>query len=225
MGASVRGLVAAAVVGLMVFSPGPARAQDKGCVFSLRLPTLHVFPLFHHVKGDDDLSGKDAEIDLQAILHRPVVKRGGQAKGLRLDLNVKIADFKDTGTAFEGNQSFWINDRWLRGGTTADLRDCLDRVFEDCVKAFKEGAHSAAQLKRQCTNASRWNVTDFIKVDSGINNRKWTQYEKKGAGLLQSAECLSDANGNDAGKIGCRNITFRPDIRIDVNFGSKGLAR
>ena len=43
--------------------------------------------------------------------------------------------------------------------------------------------------------------------------------------LVKSAECIGDVSGNDTGKIGCRNITFGPRIKININFGKKALAR
>jgi hypothetical protein len=47
-----------------------------------------------------------------------------------------------------------------------------------------------------------------LVAQGGKDNHDPTPYG--GTGLIQSAECVSDTPGNDAGKLGCRKIQFAP---------------
>lgn len=42
------------------------------------------------------------------------------------------------------------------------------------------------------------------------NQRQWMIFQSNNTGLINSAECLTDTDGNETGKIGCKNITFNP---------------
>lgn len=42
------------------------------------------------------------------------------------------------------------------------------------------------------------------------NQRQWLPFQSNNTGLISSAECLTDSEGNETGKIGCKNITFNP---------------
>jgi len=221
----IRVPVAFGLAFLAALVTGAPPAKSATCVFTLQIPKLHVFPLFKNVKGDADMAGSPPRVDLTATLHQPLYAKGGQAKNLRLDLDVRIADFKGDGTTFEGKQSFWIGDRWIVGGNRAEMGACLDQRFRACVEAFKDEARSERQLQAQCGRGAQVKIVDNFKADTGSNSRQWTTYVKKTAKLVQSAECLGDSAGEDAGKIGCRNITFRKGIKVDVNFGHTPLPR
>lgn len=225
MDATIRILGTAGLVASVLLSPVAARGQQNSCLFTLKIPTLHVFPLMRHVKGDDDMEGNRPSIDLKAFIHQPKSKKGRRAKNLRLDLSVRIAEFKGDGTAFLGTQSFWISDRWLAGGSSKQMEECLAERYRDCIKAFGGKGRSKASLKAQCGRAAEWRVKEIFRPEAAPGNRKWTTYKKKGAKLLKSAECLSDVSGADSGKLGCRNITFRPNIKININFGGEKLRR
>lgn len=223
MDATIRILGTAGLAASVLLFSGAARGQESSCLFTLKIPTLHVFPLMRLVQGDNDMEGHRPRIDLEALIHQPDSKKGRRAKNLRLDLSVRIAEFKGDGTAFLGTQSFWITESWLAGGSIKQIQDCLAGRYRDCVKAFGGNGRSKAAVRAQCGRASEWRVKEIFRPEAAPGNRKWTTYEKKGAKLLKSAECLSDVRGADSGKLGCRNITFRPNIRINVNFGSRKL--
>lgn len=225
MDATIRILGTAGLVALVLLLPGAARGQRNSCLFTLKIPTLHVFPLMRHVWGDEDMEGHRPRIDVEALIHQPKSEKGRRAKNLRLDLSVRIAEFKGDGTAFLGTRSFWISDRWLAGGSTRQIQECLAERYRDCIKAFGGNGRSEAALKARCGRAAEWRVREIFRPEAAAGNRKWTTYEKPGAKLLTSAECLSDVRGADAGKLGCRNITFRPAIKINVNFGAQKLRR
>ncbi|MCH7937364.1 MAG: hypothetical protein IH994_09805 [Proteobacteria bacterium] len=214
--------------GSVVLAPEEAVAQSKSgnCQFTLNIPALNVFPLHRRLRGDEDMDGNSPRINVEALIHQPQLdERGKPADKLRLDLVVRIAEFKGDGTAFEERKSFWLIDKWIGGGKTRQIQDCLANIYKECVRIFAKDARSEAQLKAQCTRASEWRIKDTFEVKSRANNRKWTTYLKKRARLLKSAKCLSDATGKDTGKLGCKDITFRPRIKIDVNFGRDALAR
>lgn len=222
MDATIRVLFAAVLVSAGFFSPVPALAvnPDPACQFTLNIPNLNVYPLQHRVRGDEKIEGK-SRIEMEALIQKASGKNGKNGrngKGLRLDLNLKIAEFKGDGTAFRGSQAFWLLDHWFVGGS-AKIQSCLDNLYQACVKSFKASALSPAHLKTQCNRAAQWRITDSFKATVGDNNKNWTVYKKRKAKLVYSAECLTDTSG----KLGCRNITFRPNIQINLNFGSKKL--
>lgn len=132
---------------------------------------------------------------------------------------------KGDGTAFQGRQAFWLLDPWFVDNTANKVRGCLDNLYRECVKAFAKSAFSEAHLKAQCTRAAEWRVTDSFNATAGDNNKNWTTYLKKKPKLVKSAECLSGTSGKDTGKLGCRNITFRPNIKIGLIFGHVKLLR
>ncbi len=215
-----------ALSGSVVFAPALAQSKSRNCQFTLNIPTLNIYPLDRRLRGDDDMDGNSPRINVEALIHQPQLdKRGKPADKLRLDLVVKIAELTGDGTAFEGRKSFWLVDKWIGGGNARQIQDCLAKIYKECTKIFAKDARSEAQLKAQCTRASQWRIKDTIEANSVANNRKWTIYLKKRARLLKSANCMSDATGKDTGKLGCKDITFRPRIKIDVNFGRDALAR
>lgn len=217
-----------ALSGFVALAPAEALAKSKSgkCQFTLNIPTLNIYPLHRRLRGDEDMSGNSPRINVEALIHQPKFdKRGKPADKLRLDLVVRIAEFKGDGTAYEGRQSFWLIDKWIDGGNGRQIQDCLANIYRECTRIFAKDARSEAQLKAQCTRASQWRIKDTFKAKSGANNRKWTTYLTKKARLLKSAKCLSDSNGKDTGKLGCKDITFQPRVKIDVSFGRDALAR
>ncbi len=46
-----------------------------------------------------------------------------------------------------------------------------------------------------------------VRANGGNDNHRWTRYF--GSGIIDSATCLSDTGGDDAGKLGCK-----------INFGT-----
>lgn len=217
-----------ALSGSFVLAPAVALAQSKSgnCQFTLNIPTLNIYPLHRRLQGDEDMAGNSPRINVEALIHQPKLdKRGKPADKLRLDLVVRIAEFKGDGTAFEGRKSFWLIDKWIGGGNGRQIQDCLANIYKECIRIFAKDARSEAQLRTQCSRASQWRIEDTFEAKSVANNRKWTTYLKEKARLLKSAKCLSDATGKDTGKLGCKDITFRPKIKIDVRFGRDALAR
>jgi hypothetical protein len=51
--------------------------------------------------------------------------------------------------------------------------------------------------------------TGSLSARGGNDNHDWTFYSG-GTGYVESASCLSDTNGSDRGKLGCRSIKLRP---------------
>lgn len=137
------------------------------------------------------------------------------------DLNVYPLSirFKGDGTAYKGHQAYWLLDPWFVGGNGKMVRGCLDKLYQDCIKAFGPNARTEALLKAQCSRAAQWRVSDTFNANAGDNNTKWTIYKTKNSKLMNSVECLSDTDGRVTGKLGCRNITFRPNIKINLLFG------
>ncbi len=226
MDATVRVFLVAAVMATGFFLPGAAqsRNQDRSCQFTLNIPNLEVYPLQRRLKGDDKING-NSRIELEAMIQRSDEAKGKRTNGLRLDLDVRIAEFKGDGTAFQGHRAFWLLDPWFVGGNAKQVRGCLDNLYRECVKAFAKSALSEAHLKAQCTRAAQWRISDSFTATAGDNNRNWTVYLKKKPKLVKSAECLSGSSGKDTGKLGCRNITFRPNIKINLLFGQNKLRR
>ena len=57
----------AIICGLLLavaISPRPALANHggQGCVFTLNIPTMNMYPLIHRLRGDDDIDGSPANI-------------------------------------------------------------------------------------------------------------------------------------------------------------------
>jgi hypothetical protein len=48
-----------------------------------------------------------------------------------------------------------------------------------------------------------------LEVNGKENNHEWIRYTG-GTGFLLTANCLSDTDGNDAGKLGCKQLSFTP---------------
>ena len=111
---------------------------------------------------------------------------------------------------------FAVNNGDTPVNTTASAR----RMIEDLTKThgakYKGGKDFLARLTA---------IEAKLKANAGDNNTKWTTYKKKKAKLVNSAECLSDTEGRETGKLGCRNITFRRDIKINLLFGHDRLRR
>ena len=53
----------------------------------------------------------------------------------------------------------------------------------------------------ECTIESVELATGRVRANGGDDNHRWTDYS--GSGIINSANCLSDTRGNDAGKLGC----------------------
>ena len=53
--------------------------------------------------------------------------------------------------------------------------------------------------------------TGSLTANGGRDNYKWKDY-RTGVGLVKNAECRSDTDGRDDGKLGCREIEFRNAI-------------
>lgn len=234
MGATARILIAGVLVAIVVlglgpFPPGPAQgrsqAQNPSCQFTLAIPKLGLFPLIRRLRGNDDIDGNAADVRIEAHLFQPKWKKGEEPLGLKLDLDLQISEVKGDGSAYQGSKSFPVKDKWIVDGDTRQVQACLTGIFKKCVEIFAKDARTEAQLMAQCTNASRWRIKEIMKVRSPTRNRKWTTYPNKKAKMMKSVECLVDANGKDAGKIGCKIITFLPDLRINVNFGQNPLVR
>ncbi len=226
MDTTVRISFVAAVMAAGFILAGVAEARDQGtsCQFTLNIPNLNVYPLNSRIKGDDKIDG-DSRIELVAMIRRSDDAKGKRTSGLRLDLDVRIAEFKGDGTAFQGHQAFWLLNPWFVDDTANKVRGCLDNLYRECVKAFAGSALSENHLKAQCTRAAEWRISDSFKATAGDNNKEWTTYLKKKPKLVKSAECLSGTSGKDTGKLGCRKITFRPNIEIDLRFGHDKLRR
>ena len=228
MDATVRFLIIAVFFVAAFFLPGlaPGLAEAKGlkksCQFTINIPNLNVYPLSTRLKGDDKIDG-NSRIELEAKIQRSDDKKSKNTNGLRLDLNVKIAEFKGDRTAYKGHQAFWLLDPWFVGGNARQVMGCLDKLYQECVKAFGKSARSPAHLKAQCSRAAQWQVTDTFNANAGVNNTKWTTYRKKKPKLVDSAECLSDTDGRVTGKLGCRNISFRRNITLNLLFGQAKL--
>lgn len=222
-------LVAIGVLGLGPFLPGPAQgrsqAQNPSCQFTLAIPKLGLFPLIRRLRGDDDIDGNAADVRIEAHLFQPKWRQGEEPQGLKLDLDLQISEVKGDGSAYQGSKSFWVKDKWIVGGDTRQVQTCLQGIFKKCVEIFAKEARTEAQLMAQCAFASQWRIKETMKVRSPTRNRKWTKYKNKKAKLMKSIECLSDANGPDAGKVGCKTITFLPKLRINVNFSQNPLVR
>ena len=226
MDATIRKFIVAVIIAAGFFLPGLSQAagQDNSCQFTINIPNLNVYPLSTRLKGDDKINGK-SRIELEVLIQRADENKSRKTNGLRLDLDVKIAEFKGDGTAYKGYQAFWLLDPWFVGGNAAKVRGCLDKLYQECAKAFGPSALSKAHLKAQCSRAAQWRVSDSFNANAGDNNTKWTTYKKKKAKLVNSAECLSDTEGRGTGKLGCRNIIFRRNITINVVFGQDKLSR
>jgi len=201
--------------------PADADHGDHSCQFTLNIPNLNLYPLRNVLKVG---AGGSPEISLDAIIQRPEGSSGRGGKALRIDLDLRIAELKEGG-AVQGHQAFWLLDHWFVGGDPRRIRACLERMYQDCVKTFGKSAPTKAVLRAQCQGAARWRVTDRFIAAPDPDNRRWTVYRKKSAKLLQSAECLSASSGKAAGKLGCRNIAFRPNLRIDLTFAHDRVAR
>lgn len=219
--------LAAGLLVLAVTLPGPARAQtqaeSESCQFSLAIPKTAIYPLIQRLRGDDDIDGNAANVDFVAFLHQPKWKKGQQPKGLRLDLDLKIREIDGDGSVYQGSRSYEVIDKWIIGGTSKQIEGCLSGIFKKCVDVFASSARTEAQLMAQCTYASTWQIKDVINGLSPTNNRKWVEYRNENTKLIKSIECLADANGPDTGKIGCKVIDFRPNIRININFNQKAI--
>jgi len=224
--ATIRILIVVVIMAAGFFLPGLAQAagQNKSCQFTLNIPNLNVYPSSTRFRGDDEIDGK-SRIELEARIQHSDDNKGKKTTGLRLDLDVKIAEFKGDGTTFKGHQAFWLLDPWFVGGNADKVRGCLDNLYKECVKAFGPSALSKAHLKAQCSRAAQWRVSDSFNANAGDNNTKWITYKKKKAKLVNSVECLSDTDGKVTGKLGCRNISFRRNIKINVVFGQDKLRR
>jgi len=59
----------------------------------------------------------------------------------------------------------------------------------------------------QDATPNRGNLTG----NGGSDNHDWTDYPN-GVELIQSANCRSDTDGDDWGKVGCRAIAFKPFV-------------
>ncbi|NQV46202.1 MAG: hypothetical protein HQ504_00320 [Rhodospirillaceae bacterium] len=217
----------AAGVGFLTPPPAIAQAQkqSQSCQFYLNIPTFDLYPLIRRLRGDDDIDGNAATVNLESFLHQPPWGQGEKPNGLRLDITLTISEQGGDESIYQGAKSFWIKDKWITGGTDKEIQDCLINVFGQCVAIFAKTARTEAQLMAQCSKAAEWKVKDALKLKSGSNNRKWTGYESKVTKLIKSADCLADSNGPDAGNIGCKIITFHPNIKIDVNFGRNPVSR
>ncbi len=214
-------LWAAVLLASAVSLPGSAQAEGESCQFSLAIPNTAMYPLIQRLRGDDDINGNAANVDFVAFLYQPKWKKGQRPKGLRLDLDLKISEIKGDGSVYQGLVSYEVTDKWIIGGTSKQIQGCLDGVFKKCVDVFAKSARSETQLMTQCTYASQWQIKDVINGLSPKSNRKWVEYRNENTQLIDFIECLADANGLDAGHIGCKVITFRSDIRININFNQK----
>lgn len=225
------GLVAVVIVAGVEFLPVTVQAQNlaqasgQSCRFNLNIPPFDLYPLNQRLRGDDDIDGNPATISIKSALHQPPWRTGQKSNGLRLDIILTITERGGDGSAYQANKSFWIKDKWIIGGTDKQIQDCLINVFGQCVKIFAKSARTEAQLMAQCSHAAKWQVKEDFKVISVSNNRKWTSYKSETNKLVMSAKCLSDANGSDAGNIGCKTITFYPEMMLDVNFGRPPVYR
>ncbi|MDA0305527.1 MAG: hypothetical protein O3B76_04480 [Proteobacteria bacterium] len=218
-------VLASCLLLVVALSPRPAHAihGGGGCVFTLNIPKKDIYPLIRRLRGDDDIDGNSTSITIDTLLEQPPWKRGEKPKVFQLDVNVKITELGGDGSIYEGGKTYPISNKWIKGGTVEQIHQCLNGTFKTCVGIFAKEAKTEAQLMAQCTNASVWRVKERFKVKSPSNNRRWTVFKPKSKGIIKSANCLPDANGRDAGNIGCKDITFRDAIRIDINFGHKPL--
>jgi len=113
--ATVRFLIIAVFFATAIFLPGfaPGSAEAKGqrpsCQFTINIPNLNVYPLSTRLKGDDKIDGK-SRIELEAKIQRSGDNKTKGSNGLRLYLNVKIAEFKGDRTSYKGHQAFWLLD-------------------------------------------------------------------------------------------------------------------
>lgn len=71
MDATLGILGTAGLVASVLLPPGPARGQRNSCLFTLKIPALHIFPLLRHGRGDDDMEGHRPHIDLEVLIHQP----------------------------------------------------------------------------------------------------------------------------------------------------------
>ena len=115
MDATIRILIVVVIMAAGFFLPGLAQAagQNKSCQFTLNIPNLNVYPLSTRFRGDDEIDDK-SRIELEARIQHSDDNKGKKTTGLRLDFDVKIAEFKGDGTTFKGHQAFWC---WIRGSS------------------------------------------------------------------------------------------------------------
>lgn len=64
-----------------------------------------------------------------------------------------------------------------------------------------------------CTYRDFISRSGGLDADGGNDNHKWTLYEN-GNGIVRAANCLSDTDGDDAGRLGC-TIEFE-DISLEL---------
>lgn len=57
-------------------------------------------------------------------------------------------------------------------------------------------------------------ATGALSANGGNNNHRWTRYS--GSGIINSASCLSDTRGDDAGKLGCRIEFGVATVRLSI---------
>jgi hypothetical protein len=73
------------------------------------------------------------------------------------------------------------------------------------ISVFNITAHAPHCIFRE----SGVNLTEgHLKTDGGNDN--WNETEYYGTGLIESAKCTSDTNGDDKDKLGCSEIKFNP---------------
>jgi hypothetical protein len=155
---------------------------------------LAVFPLGQHVRGDKDIDGHDPEIRVSA---QTQVDQQGYV--INATARVSIQEDQPDYTTFEDEMV----------GQLLDLRFVQLHCFVD-----SNGVNpSTGELVARGQN----------------DNHNWTVYGPgqgstgdTGTGLLEAAECISDTNGNDDGKLGCRNIVLRP-VQLSLRHDEKRM--
>ena len=100
-----------------VLSPRPALAihGGKGCVFTMNIPDMAIYPLIQRLRGDDDIDGSATTITIDTLIEQPSWKQGEQPKPLQLDVTLRVSEIGGDGTVYAGGKALEIKDKWILG--------------------------------------------------------------------------------------------------------------
>jgi hypothetical protein len=95
---------------------------------------------------------------------------------------------------------------------TVEMREAVED-FTTFLGTFMKQVFDIDQEAPGCAYRDFSSRNGSLDADSGDNNHDWTLYEN-GNGIIKAASCLSDTDGDDAGRLGC-TIDF-DDITVTL---------
>jgi hypothetical protein len=143
-------------------------------------PPIVMHPLRFNTRGDAEMDGHWPRIDIDATLSSP------DQRTLALQVHLTMTENKADWTTFEDN--------WPPTGSATERRPGTMPGFD-----LRNTGLQIVDFRPK---------TGALHAQAGHNDHDWHVYP--GTDLIASADCLSDINGKETGRIGARSISFNP---------------